>query len=992
MIERTTCAHLQAALLHSYLWVRLGAARALAGESEAERTILLEHWQRVRHAQLVGSEDSTDRVVELIALASCLEWSEVDSAPLLLEALGGSLQRVLDLMDGDWDPFVTYLNDKTSELPAGLPYRARRLFIDLRRSRLWRKHKAQKSSEREEPPMTPYENAVWELKHDSMHTASDGELDTTFSGAKRGLLSGSLSDRTAAIHELVRVAFTDSRWYIRRCAGGALSYLGTESSHLLISVLREGVALTLSDADAERLSQETHFRGGLTVSGMGELARGRLKKELLVYLASDLLSEFTDADTAAALAELVAFGDGIEADRARYVLLRMRVDVCVPALFWECVNAPLPELRERAYSVLSQVLDGSGRGEHHQRAVGAYHQRLDPTTPLEWILELAKSCQALPDWATDAITAGSLSWSRNRPATRLLLPSALRLTPQIEGESRVDIWYSTPPFWDRFTGYFERVRDVRRSSENASTLLPRRPMVGFPSRCLLASPVTLSVRLAVEMAGEAKRRVEFSVPIEESADHTDLLVVVESTGFTIEPAYAVLRVPRGEDSIAVRFNLVSTRLGSQLVELSFFRGTERIGYCTVSTEVVDSRATNQTALGLGVDSVQAAFWAGFNDEDLHRRGLTRAVVFVDSNADGALEFKFLDPLCGPQPVPIGHSPKQISLSQVSDWVAQQSALVRSFLTDECSSSDDLQGAVMGLRAIGCSLYEQLVPAAFTPILDRLPDGATVAIESNAHWVPWELLATRAAGPLLGERFQLIRIPRRPVLCADEPIDGVPLESTVDPGLAIQEALAVTGDNILSDTETQADLKEEIFGVAAPIVRHLVEGTLPALHTAVVDADLIHFTCHGRSPPYHLSLGPGNARRFFIPQVRTLSLKPGAMVFINACNSAQSTLTLAEMENFGFEFYLRGARPFLGTLGPVPKSDAQCMARLFYASFIGEGLAAGDALAKAKREAAKILKRPTWMFYCLVGPASVRRLSPVLGKCRTSDQTSSTKSP
>lgn len=99
------------------------------------------------------------------------------------------------------------------------------------------------------------------------------------------------------------------------------------------------------------------------------------------------------------------------------------------------------------------------------------------------------------------------------------------------------------------------------------------------------------------------------------------------------------------------------------------------------------------------------------------------------------------------------------------------------------------------------------------------------------------------------------------------------------------------------------------------------------------------------------------------------------MFANACGSAQSSVMLAEMENFGFEFYSRGARPFVGTIGPIPKDDARQFAQLFYASFIGRGMSAGDALFKTKREAARVMKRPSWMFYCLYGPASSRRVVP-----------------
>jgi hypothetical protein len=60
---------------------------------------------------------------------------------------------------------------------------------------------------------------------------------------------------------------------------------------------------------------------------------------------------------------------------------------------------------------------------------------------------------------------------------------------------------------------------------------------------------------------------------------------------------------------------------------------------------------------------------------------------------------------------------------------------------------------------------------------------------------------------------------------------------------------------------------------------------------------------------------------------------------------------------------------------VSDNDAMRFVQLLYAEFINEGLNAGDVLAKAKRDATRELKRPSWLFYCLYGPASARRITP-----------------
>jgi hypothetical protein len=84
------------------------------------------------------------------------------------------------------------------------------------------------------------------------------------------------------------------------------------------------------------------------------------------------------------------------------------------------------------------------------------------------------------------------------------------------------------------------------------------------------------------------------------------------------------------------------------------------------------------------------------------------------------------------------------------------------------------------------------------------------------------------------------------------------------------------------------------------------------------------------------------------------------------------LVLRDFESFGFSFYVRGARPFIGTLGPVPVKHAILLAHRFYEWFLLRGAPAGQALQHAKSDVLKELNNPFALFYCLYGPASVCR--------------------
>jgi hypothetical protein len=971
-------AHLAQALSDESFWVRLGAARAIVTSmpQPGAQEILLAHWNH-----LVPNVESNRRsthdtiLIELIALAACLEWSAVDGSSMLVNALGRGLQPLLELLQGDWDDLVEFIRSRVREELPDLPIEARGLFIELRRARGWRLHPRNNTSgEEKEEPMTAYENAAFTIEHDSWDAAPKGMFSEVFAPIASKLRSPAQLERKAGIDALLRAALTEKHWYIRDCSQKALASLGLEASLTLLSALKGKPPLSLTGGEIEAISADAMYHESFSAESASHEETRRVGENLLSYLAGEALQQFSDDATAAALAALAASSRGAAAERALHVLLRMQVEVCGPALFWECVNGPLPETRDQAYAALSKVLDGLGRGEHRLRQIGL--SNIDPTTSLDWLTSVAKRCQALPEWASDPLSAGSLSWSKHEPIAKGLLQSALLLAPRVAGESRVSISYYSSPMWDKFCSYIKGTKRQDPSDRHSQRQIWRRPIVELPKRCLLGSPVKLVVGLEPATAEDDAALDKFVVQVQAGEDHANLLVLVKSTGFTVRPDYAAVRVPATGPSERVDFTLVATCPGLQTVEITFFRGTERVGYCTIDTNVVENNLVNRGRAILdprGSRSVK--IWDGTSNEDLRRRGATRAVIFADSMPDGSLEFSLLDPAINGDPRHMGKSPLQFSAAQVTAWILQQGALVRDFLKEEYPTEADLQGAIMGLRALGNQLYEQLVPPALTPSLEQFADGVTIAIESNAHWVPWEILSTRASGPVLGERFQLIRIPRKPASSHDATGDPVPLESTVDPGLDISRVLSVTGDDILSAPDTQTDFTLRTFGVAAGLVRDLVEGSLIDLHAAVVDADILHFTCHGRAPPYHLSIGPGQGRRFFVKQVRTLDLKAGAVVFVNACSSAQSSVILAEMENFGFEFYARGARPFVGTLGPVPKDDARQFAQLFYSSFIGHGMTAGDALFKAKRDAANVLKRPSWMFYCLYGPASARRVAP-----------------
>jgi len=102
-------------------------------------------------------------------------------------------------------------------------------------------------------------------------------------------------------------------------------------------------------------------------------------------------------------------------------------------------------------------------------------------------------------------------------------------------------------------------------------------------------------------------------------------------------------------------------------------------------------------------------------------------------------------------------------------------------------------------------------------------------------------------------------------------------------------------------------------------------------------------------------------------VTALPLQPGSLVFANACSSAGVAVLFGSFNSFGWEFYLRGASVFVGTLGAVPTNYAIEYAENVYAPLFDSSgpITIGQALAKA-REKAERKHNIFWLLYCIYG--------------------------
>jgi hypothetical protein len=160
------------------------------------------------------------------------------------------------------------------------------------------------------------------------------------------------------------------------------------------------------------------------------------------------------------------------------------------------------------------------------------------------------------------------------------------------------------------------------------------------------------------------------------------------------------------------------------------------------------------------------------------------------------------------------------------------------------------------------------------------------------------------------------------------------------------------------------------GVASRVlVSELREKTVAELSTEIATADVIHCTCHGLLNPHllHISTGSSRTQNLLPETIRLLPLQNGTLVFANACSSAAAALLFGTFNSFGWEFYLKGAEVFIGTLGAVPTKYAIEFAETIYTQLFNtqQPVSIGQALIRARGEAEK-KQNIFWLLYCVYG--------------------------
>lgn len=473
--------------------------------------------------------------------------------------------------------------------------------------------------------------------------------------------------------------------------------------------------------------------------------------------------------------------------------------------------------------------------------------------------------------------------------------------------------------------------------------------IDFPEVCTRDKKVELRIQLMRQLPVITrvlkKLRITVGVDIKEIA----LNVVVTAPAFALQKTQQPLKMPIDGDSEEIVFNLYPAESGDQVIEIEFFYDNSRIGHVLVKTHVGYWAEDDRARIALLKDPIK--FLELHRPDELQHK-LILHVTWL--SRVGELHFKV--PTLSTDDEWVQSSPEL--KSQIEDSLRELNAFLTEAVSTQGMTKPFWESICLNLKAKGAFLFNTLIPKDVIALLSSWPGHSILAISTNEQWIPWELMFD--GDDFWGKKYMLTRYPR--------PSDHTkwPREVTEHGNSrVVQKVVNVIGGGLQIDDSERAG---QLFkGVSSRVtVSELREKAVAELSTEIATADVIHCTCHGLLHPHLLRISKDGSRtQNLLPEtVRLLPLQAGTLVFANACSSAAAALLFGTFNSFGWEFYLKGAEVFIGTLGAVPTKYAIEFAEIIYAQLFNAH-SIGQALTKAREEAEK-KQNIFWLLYCVYG--------------------------
>jgi hypothetical protein len=430
-----------------------------------------------------------------------------------------------------------------------------------------------------------------------------------------------------------------------------------------------------------------------------------------------------------------------------------------------------------------------------------------------------------------------------------------------------------------------------------------------------------------------------------------LLVFVSADGFKIDREWEKLSVPVGQDSEKIEFELVGQKLGAQIVEIGFFHGPMRVGYIVVQTRVVDSATSGQDRQVIREGPDERALPSPQQGPDV--------AICVEWEKGEGIRYSIIERLKWWQRQPAGFMPLALDEKEVDALLRELGDQMKVTQLDRLSEND-LKTIWRRFSHVGLYVYETFLSDELRRHSSTWPAGSIVAIDTDEHWIPWELIYDD--DDFWGNKFILARSPRIPDPSAFSDSDKIMERYT---SKELRKIANVIGG--LSPSQIMERVRELFSAFGTDIlIEDIEEATLETFFQSIADADIIHLTCHGSiaPPSWRLANGP-DWRHCLTPiDLEGLPKLVGRIIFANVCASAVSSFFLGQLHNFAWPCYKKGAVAYIGTLGLVPTKYAVAFAERFYESLLKDHTTIGESLHYAKSKTKR--ENPFWLFYTLYG--------------------------
>ncbi|HLO29196.1 MAG TPA: hypothetical protein VK249_08680 [Anaerolineales bacterium] len=310
--------------------------------------------------------------------------------------------------------------------------------------------------------------------------------------------------------------------------------------------------------------------------------------------------------------------------------------------------------------------------------------------------------------------------------------------------------------------------------------------------------------------------------------------------------------------------------------------------------------------------------------------------------DESLKYRFID-FASRQSYNAGQTAKD-SIDKTFDFIeTRYLPEIRDAGQSSFLSNKELKGALRHLAGLGRQVYSDFVPEHLRNSIRGLENGSILTFISDNIGIPWELVYNGI--DFWGRRFVIHKL---------DTMYDLPLQPIT---LGYEKVLNIVGANVQQPAKRQAlNLFRNIEGSFSDFVN--IDGgkidSIEDVYEEIADADIIHITSHGqldeRGGLYLQIVRESRAYLNLTPAViGVLPIKPGCLVFANACVSAGSQPGIEKSIRFGTMFCSNEKQggAFIGTLDLIPDEPAIEFAHCFYYEYFFRGFPVGEALRLAK---------------------------------------------